>query len=109
MGLIRQIATIKAKGKKQASRTIDGVTYDQYAYDDPPHEWANLYLEAETSLPVTWVSAVRTGDKKATAVRMRDPDMEANVEVDDDLFKLPPDVTFAPAAEDKSSKDRSTP
>jgi outer membrane lipoprotein-sorting protein len=95
MGLVKQIAEIKAKGKREGAQELEGVVYDKYNYDvDAPQEWAVVFLDAKTSLPRYWISAVRTGEKTASAVRMVYRDMEANVEVADALFELPENVTF---------------
>lgn len=95
MGLVKQIAEIKAKGKRKGSREIEGVVYDEYNYDvNAPEEWAVVFLDAKTSLPRYWISAVRTGENSASAVRLVYRDMEANVDLPDSLFQLPQDVTF---------------
>jgi hypothetical protein len=95
LGLIQQISLVKAKGKREGTQEIEGVAYDKYFYDaNAPQEWAVAFLDAKTSLPKYWISAVRTGEKKALAVRMHYRDMEANVEISDDKFELPRDVEF---------------
>ena len=96
MGLVKQIAEVQLKGERQRSCEIDGVVYDEYFYSEKEHrEWATVNLARKTSLPIIWISAMKTGDKKATAIRMRFQNMKANVEVPDDLFKIPADVTFS--------------
>ena len=95
-GLIEQIALVKAKGKKDSSQVVDGITYDQYAYDvDAPQEQALVLLEAKTSLPKDWVSVVKNGDSEPVAARTIFRDMQANVDVPDDLFALPKGVEFS--------------
>lgn len=96
MGLIKQIEEILAKGKKEGSEKIEGVRYDKYVYGSPEdREMAVVYLSPETSLPRIWLSAVKTDDKTASLLRMHYRDMNANVGIPDEMFKLPPDVTFS--------------
>jgi len=95
LGLIKQIALVRAKGKKVGSQVIEGVAYDQYTYDaDAPREVARVLLEAKTSLPKNWVSTVKNSAGESATVRIEYRDMEANVVVPDDLFALPPDADF---------------
>ena len=95
MGLIKQIAEVRSKGEKQASGELDGVVYDEFLYTEKnPQEWATVNLARKTSLPSTWISAIRTGDKKGIAFRLLYRNMEANVEVPDDLFTIPPGINF---------------
>jgi outer membrane lipoprotein-sorting protein len=95
MGLIKQIATIKSKGKKESTREIEGVVYEQYSYEESRDASTDVWFEAKSSLPTIWLSAIKTGDKEISVLKMRYRDMEANVDVADELFKLPRDVTFA--------------
>jgi outer membrane lipoprotein-sorting protein len=96
MGLIRQIEEIKAKGKQQTPEEIEGVRYDKYEYEsNDRREVAVVYLSADTSLPRIWLSLVKAGEKDVSVLRMHYRDMQANVEIPDELFKLPPDVTFS--------------
>lgn len=96
LGLIEQIALVKAKGKKDGSQVVEGVEYDQYKYDaDAPQEQALVLLEAKTSLPKDWLSVVKNGDSPSIAARTIYRDMQANVDVPDDLFTLPKGVIFA--------------
>jgi outer membrane lipoprotein-sorting protein len=97
MGLIKQIAEIKAKGKMQGSREIEGISYGKFLYR-APHEEATVYLAMSTSLPGEWESAVETGEKKATRLTMRYRNMEANVKISDDMFALPRGVVFSDVA-----------
>jgi len=95
MGLIKQIEEIKAKGKKQGSVKIEGIVCDKYEYDvNAPGERAVVYLSASTSLPRTWVSVVQLADTPASVLRMHYRDLKANVDIPDNMFKLPANVTF---------------
>lgn len=96
MGLIRQIEEIKARGKKEGSQELEGVRYVEYKYDvNFPAEAADAWLSATTSLPRIWFSVVRTADSTASGLRMVFRDMVANPDIPDDMFKLPPGVTFS--------------
>jgi hypothetical protein len=96
MGVIKPIEEIKAKGKKQDSEQGEAGRYDKYEYNvNGPEEMAVVYLSAETSLPRIWLSVVKTGDKEASLLRVQYRDLKANVDIPDDMFKLPPDVTFS--------------
>ena len=53
-----------------------------------------MLLEAKTSLPKDWLSIVKNGDGPAIAARTIYRDMQANVDVPDDLFELPKGVEF---------------
>jgi outer membrane lipoprotein-sorting protein len=105
MGLIKQIATIKSKGKKESTREIDGITYEEYSYEESPEASTDVWLEAKTSLPSIWLSAIKTSDKTLAVMRMRYRDMKANVEMADELFKLPPNVTFSETTDAAVPKD----
>ncbi len=95
LGFIKQIETVKAHGKKTGSEEIEGVVYDIYEYDvNAPSEMSILYLSRETSLPRFGISVVKTGKKTAEAIRMAYRDMEANVDIPDELFELPEGVRF---------------
>jgi hypothetical protein len=95
LGLIEQIALVKSKGKKDGSQVVAGVAYDEYKYDvDAPQEEAIVLLETNTSLPKDWLSMVRNGDGPAVPARTIYRDMQANVDVPDELFELPKDVQF---------------
>jgi len=65
MGLIKQIAIIKSKGKKESTREIEGIAYEQYRYDEPPDAWTDVWFEAKSSLPTIWLSAVKDGRQKS--------------------------------------------
>jgi outer membrane lipoprotein-sorting protein len=94
-GLIEQIALVTSKGRKESSKVVDGITYDQYLYDaDAPQERALVLLGAKTSLPKDWVSVVKNGDSEPVPARTVFRDMQANVDVPDDLFALPKGVEF---------------
>ena len=95
MGLIKQIATIKSKGKKESTREIEGVVYEQYSYEESRDASTDVWFEAKSSLPSIWLSAIKTGEKEISVLKMRYRDMEANVDVADELFKLPRDVIFS--------------
>jgi outer membrane lipoprotein-sorting protein len=105
MGLIKQIATIKSKGKKESTREIDGITYEEYSYEESPEASTDVWLEAKTSVPSIWLSAMKTSDKTLGVMRMRYRDMKANVEIADELFKLPTDVTFSEVTDAVDPKD----
>jgi hypothetical protein len=94
-GLIEQIALVKSKGKLDGTQEANGIAYDRYAYEvDAPGELAIVLFEAKTSLPKDWLSIVEKGDGKHEASRTIFRDMQANVEVPDSLFELPPEVQF---------------
>lgn len=102
LGFVKQIETVKAVGKKTGSQVIEGLEYDIYTYDvNAPAEMTILYLSKETSLPRFGISVVQTGEKTAEAMRMIYRDMEANVDIPDDLFKLPEGIKFT----ESSAKD----
>jgi outer membrane lipoprotein-sorting protein len=105
MGLIKQIATIKSKGKKESTREIEGVVYEQYSYEESRDASTDVWFEAKSSLPTIWLSAIKTGDKEISVMKMRYRDMEANVDVADELFKLPRDVTFSDEPVKDDSKE----
>jgi hypothetical protein len=53
-----------------------------------------VLLNARTSLPLMWVSAVRTGETTAEALTVHYRDMEANIEIGDEMFEIPDEVIF---------------
>jgi hypothetical protein len=94
-GLVEQIALVKSKGKKDSSKVVNGVEYDQYSYEvDEPAESALVLLEAKTSLPKDWAIVVKHDRGEPELSRTVFRDMQANVEVADALFDLPRDVQF---------------
>ncbi|MGD9636803.1 MAG: hypothetical protein AB7G28_18360 [Pirellulales bacterium] len=95
-GLIEQIAIVKSRGKKERSQVAEGIQYDQYSYNvDAPQEQAIVLLETKTSLPKDWFSVVKNGDREPAGMRIVFRDLEANVEVPDELFELPEGVKFS--------------
>lgn len=102
MGLVKQIEEVKAHGTKSGVETIEGKRYQVYKYDvNFPKASSVVYLSVDTSLPIYWLSAVMTSEKEATVEQMIYRNMEANVEIPDELFDLPQDVDFS-AARDES-------
>ena len=107
LGFIKQIETVKAHGKKTGSQEIEGVEYDIYEYDvNAPAEMTILYLSKETSLPRFGISVVQTGEKTAEAMRMVYRDMEANVDIPDELFKLPEGIKFTESSANDESQEK---
>jgi outer membrane lipoprotein-sorting protein len=94
-GLVKQIEEVKKNGKKVESAEIDGETYEIYQYAVSSEELVVVMLSARTSLPRIWTSAIRTGLNRTSSLTMKYRDMEANVNVPDDLFKLPANVKFS--------------
>lgn len=96
MGLIKQIEDVKAKGKKDSSQEIEGVLYDKYVYGEIGRgEMAVVFLSAKTSLPRIWLSTVMIDEKTASLLTTYYRDMKANVDISDDMFKIPRDVRFS--------------
>jgi tetratricopeptide (TPR) repeat protein len=98
MGLIRQIEDVRRFGKKQQSVHIEGKLYDVLLYDiNAPEESALVYLSRKGSLPKVWISVLRKTQDSAEAMRMFFQDVEANVDIPEELFEIPKDVEFTSA------------
>lgn len=94
--MIRQIEDVKRIGKKQESLQIEGELHDIYLYDvNIPEESAVVYLSRETLLPKLWISIIRTKPDSAEGLRMILRDLEANVDIPDNLFDVPMDIEFS--------------
>jgi alpha/beta superfamily hydrolase/outer membrane lipoprotein-sorting protein len=93
MGLLRQIELIKTRGKKQGSKEFEGVLCDIYEYE-APQELALVYLSVATSLPQRWISTIRSGDT-TSSILMLFRNLEANMGIPDEMFKVPPEVKFS--------------
>ena len=107
LGFIKQIETIKAHGMKTGSEEIEGVEYDIYEYDvNAPAEMTILYLSKETSLPRFGISVVQTGGKTAEVMRMAYRDMEANIDIPDELFELPEGIKFTESSANDESQEK---
>jgi outer membrane lipoprotein-sorting protein len=94
-GLVKQIEEVRKNGKKVESREIEGQIYDVYQYSVDSDEIVVAVLSARTYLPRAWVSSLRIGLNRASTVSLIYRDMEANVNIPDDLFKLPANVKFS--------------
>ena len=93
MGLLRQIELIKTRGKKQGSKEFEGVLCDIYEYE-APQELALVYLSVAMSLPQMWISTIRSGDTTSSIIMLY-RNLEANVGIPDEMFKVPPEVKFS--------------
>lgn len=110
MGLIKQIAEIRARGKKQGTQDIEGTPHDLYHYDvNMPAESALVYFSRDTMLPRLWISVVQTDEKTAQMARMIFRDLEANVEIADTKFELPANVEFKETSLEPTQREPVTP
>jgi len=95
LSLVEQIELVKTKGKREETYDEGGEKYVTFAYRvNFPDEIAIVLLNARTSLPLMWVSAVRTRETTAEALTVHYRDMEANIEIGDEMFEIPDEVIF---------------
>jgi hypothetical protein len=81
----------------------------KYTYDfDSSKESGVVYLSMQTSLPGLWISKLKT-DGKEYAMIVQYREMEANVDIADDLFMLPRGVTFSKAPKAANTERRDAP
>ncbi|NNC90763.1 MAG: hypothetical protein HKN82_20085 [Akkermansiaceae bacterium] len=100
MGLINQIAEVKANGIRHGSREINGVEHHEFLYNmDAPQAGAVAHISAETSLPHMWISILNRADDTSSRLTMIYRDLEANVAIPEGTFDLPEGVTFPEGAE----------
>lgn len=92
LGLIRQIEMIKSLGKRVETEVVDGVVCDSYVFpDEATGEFISTRLSRETSVPDVWVGRLPNGH--VTIVYYEN--VEANVGIPDDRFRIPDGVAFA--------------
>ena len=102
MGLIKQIAEVKKHGIYEGAQEIDGVVHHRYRYEvNAPETMAVVLLSTETSLPRYWLSVVMIDDETGEIARTVYRDMEANKEIDDNLFAIPQEVAFNALSSDQ--------
>lgn len=65
-----------------------------------------LYLSKETSLPRFGISVVQTGKKTAEAIRMVYRELEENLDIPDELFKLPEGIKFTKSSTNDESQKK---
>ena len=96
LGLIRQIEMIKSLGKRVETEVVDGVLCDSYVFpDEETGEFISTRLSRETSVPDVWVGRLPNGH--VTIVYYEN--VEANVDIPDDKFRIPDGVEFASGPE----------
>lgn len=100
-GLIRQIAEVRERGDHGGTATVEGVDYDVYILDHYPGEKSLVYLARDSSLPGMWVNVEeRSGERREARMFFRDaassdrPCSAANVELEDELFRIPAEIQF---------------
>lgn len=100
-GLIRQIAEVRQQGEHGGTATVEGVDYEVYILDHYPGEKSLVYLSRDSSLPGMWVNVEeQDGERREARMFFRDaassdrPCSAANVELEDELFRIPAGIRF---------------
>ncbi len=91
-GLVRAINVILAKKDVVNSKTIDGIVYDQYAYDDQAMgEKVVVAFSRETLTPLVWIGFLP--NQNITMIKFKD--IQVNGDIPDDVFAIPDDIDFS--------------
>ena len=91
MGLVRALNVVLAQENHVGAKTIDGIIYDQYAYDDQSTgERVSVAVSRKTSTPLVWMGFLP--NQNITMIKFKD--IQVNIEIPDDKFTIPDDIDF---------------